>query len=240
MSTPAPGPRPALREASPCAVDAAVRPSTRERLAVGLRAAVALLVLAALAWSTVQAAQDGVLAQHVSYFTNQSNLLFALLLVASAALPHRRRPPWWDDVRGAAAFYLMMTGIIYALLVAPLDELLRWDIGWTGIVLHRLAPIAALLDWLLAPRRRRPSAWRLPGWLAYPVAYLVLTWLRGGMTGWYPYAFLDPTVSSWPQVLATTAVVLIAFLVIAAAVHLLQGGLHRKEVPGRDPGPDLR
>ena len=62
----------------------------------------------------------------------------------------------------------------------------------------------------------------------------------GGMTGWYPYAFLDPTVSSWPQVLATTAVVLIAFLVIAAAVHLLQGRLHRKEVPGRDPGPDLR
>ena len=240
MSTPAPGPRPALREASPCAVDAAVRPSTRERLAVGLRAAVALLVLAALAWSTVQAAQDGVLAQHVSYFTNQSNLLFALLLVASVALPHRRRPPWWDDVRGAAAFYLMMTGIIYALLVAPLDELLRWDIGWTGIVLHRLAPIAALLDWLLAPRRRRPSAWRLPGWLAYPVAYLVLTWLRGGVTGWYPYDFLDPTVSSWPQVLATTAVVLIAFLVIAAAVPLLQGGLHRKEVPGRDPGPDLR
>ena len=129
MSTPAPGPRPALREASPCAVDAAVRPSTRERLAVGLRAAVALLVLAALAWSTVQAVQDGVLAQHVSFFTNQSNLLFALLLVASAALPHRRRPPWWDDVRGATAYYLMMTGIIYALLVAPLDELLRWEIG---------------------------------------------------------------------------------------------------------------
>ena len=43
----------------------------------------------------------------------------------------------------------------------------------------------------------------------------------------------------------TTGVVLVAFLVIAAAVHLvqgrlLQGRLHRKEVPGRDPGPDLR
>jgi hypothetical protein len=245
MSTRDPGPRPAHPEAVPRADEADARPAARERLAVGLRAAVALLVLAALVWSTVQAVRDGVLAQHVSYFTNQSNLLFALLLVASVALPRRRRPDWWDDVRGAAAFYLVMTGIIYALLVAPLDELLRWDIGWTGIVLHRIAPIAALLDWLLTPRRRRPSAWRLLGWLAYPIAYLVLTWLRGGVTGWYPYAFLDPTVSSWPQVLMTTGVVLVAFLVIAAAVHLvqgrlLQGRLHRKEVPGRDPGPDLR
>ena len=124
-----------------------------------------------------------------------------------------------------------MTGIIYALLVAPLDELLRWDIGWTGIVLHRLAPVAALLDWLLSPRRRTPSARRVLGWLTYPIVYLVATWLRGGVTGWYPYAFLDPTASSWPQVLATTGVVLLAFLLFAALVHLAEGRLRRKEVP---------
>ena len=202
--------------------------------------ATAVIALSALLASTITAARDGTLAQHLSFFTNQSNLLFALLLLAGAAVTRGRRPAWWDDVRGAAAFYLVMTGIIYALLVAPLDELLRWDIGWTGIVLHRVAPIAALLDWLATPRRRTPSPWRILEWLTYPIAYLAATWLRGGVTGWYPYAFLDPTASSWSQVLATTAVVLLAFLLIAALVHLAEGRLRRRADPSGRAQPSSR
>ena len=211
------------------------RSATAIRAARGARVAVALLVLAALLTSTLTAVRDGSLAQHLSFFTNQSNLAFAVLLLAGTVLSRRRRPPWWDDLRGASAFYLVMTGIIYALLVAPLDELLRWDIGWTGIVLHRLAPVAALLDWLLTPRRRTPSARRVLAWLAYPIVYLVATWVRGGATGWYPYTFLDPTASSWPQVLATTGMVLVAFLLFAALVHLAEGRLRRQEVPAGPP-----
>lgn len=205
-----------------------------------LRAAVAVLVLAALVSSTLEAARAGTLPQHVSFFTNQSNLAFALVLLAMSTLPPARRPRWWEDVRGAVAFYLVMTGIIYALLVAPLDELLRWDIGWTGIVLHRVAPVAALLDWLLAPRSRAGPRWRILAWLAYPLTYLACTWLRGAVTGWYPYAFLDPTASSWPQVMLTTAVVLLAFLAIGTLVHLLQGRVRGREVPATALTPRIR
>lgn len=193
------------------------------------RLLVALLILAALLVNAVGAAQDGLLAQNVSYFTNQSNLFFVVLILVGMALGVRR-PPWFDDVRGAVAFYLVMTGIIYALLVAPLDELLRWDIGWTGIVLHRLAPVAALLDWLLMARHHAPSARRILWWQLFPVVFLAGTWVRGGLTGWYPYEFLDPTVTSWGQVLITTAVVLVAFFAVAAAVHLLEGRLRPARV----------
>jgi hypothetical protein len=201
-----------------------------------VRAATAGLVLAALLSSTLDAVGAGTLAQHLSYFTNLSNLFFAGLLVAVLVIPGGHRPGWLDEVRGAVAFYLVMTGIIYALLVAPLDELLRWDIGWTGIVLHRLAPVVALAEWLLTPRRHPSSPARLLRWQLYPVAFLALTWLRGAVTGWYPYAFLDPTASSCPQVLVTTAVVLVAFLVVALLVHLLEGRARRQEVP---PVPDI-
>lgn len=193
---------------------------------VAARLLVAAAVLAALVSNTIGAWQDGLLAQNLSYFTNQSNLAFVLLAVTGAAMV-RRRPAWFDDARGAVAFYLVMTGIIYALLVAPLDELTRWDIGWTGIVLHRLAPVAALLAWLLTPRGRRPRARRILWWLLYPVLFLVFTWVRGGITGWYPYEFLDPTASSWTQVLLTTAVVLVAFVSIAVVMHLIGGRLRR-------------
>lgn len=195
-----------------------------------LRLLLALLVLAALLDNAVGAAQDGLLAQNISYFTNQSNLFFVILIVAGTVLG-ARRPPCFDDLRGAVTFYLAMTGIIYALLVAPLDELLRWDIGWTGIVLHRLAPLVAVLDWALTPRGRATSARRILWWQLFPVVFLTATWVRGGVTSWYPYDFLNPTVSSWGQVLATTAVVLVAFFAIATVIHLLEGRLHRPKVP---------
>ncbi|WP_199173852.1 MULTISPECIES: Pr6Pr family membrane protein [unclassified Brachybacterium] len=193
-------------------------------LARVLRVLLALVILAALVHNAVTSARDGLLAQNISFFTNQSNLALVVLIGAWMALGSRRSA-WFDDVRGAVTFYLAMTGIIYALLVAPLDELLRWDIGWTGIVLHRLAPLAALADWLLTPRIHRPRWARVPLWQIYPIIFLVLTWIRGGITGWYPYAFLDPTASSWGQVLVTTAVVLVAFLSIAVVIHLVQGRL---------------
>lgn len=194
------------------------------RVASAVRMLVALLVLAALVANAAGALRDGVFAQNISYFTNQSNLMFVALVIVSAMWT-ARHPVWFDDVRGAVAFYLAMTGIIYALLVAPLDELLRWDIGWTGIVLHRLAPVVAVADWLLTPRSRAPSARRILWWQVYPVAFLALTWVRGGITGWYPYGFLDPTLSSWSQVLLTTVVVLVAFFAIATVLHLLGGRL---------------
>ena len=205
------------------------------RSAAIARLLVALLVLAALASNALAALVDGLLAQNLSFFTNLSNLFFVVLLVAGSVMVSRR-PPWFDDLRGAVAFFLVMTGIIYALLVAPLDELLRWDIGWTGIVLHRLAPVVALADWLLVARRRAPSARRILWWQLFPVVFLIATWVRGGFTGWYPYAFLDPTASSWTQVLIITAVVMVAFFAIAAAVHLLEGRLAPRgaRVPAAD------
>ncbi|WP_193105393.1 Pr6Pr family membrane protein [Brachybacterium sp. FME24] len=202
--------------------------------ATAARSAIALLVLAALVSDALGAVHEGLLAQHVSYFTNQSNLMFVVLVGVGTAMA-TGRPAWFDDARGAVAFYLAMTGIIYALLVAPLDELLRWDIGWTGIVLHRLAPVAAIADWALTPREHPASSRRILWWQAFPLAYLAATWMRGGVTAWYPYAFLDPTASSWSQVLITTVVVLGAFLAIATLMHLADGRL--RQVPAAQIAP---
>lgn len=191
------------------------------------RVAIALLVFTALLSNLFDALAEGTLAQNLSYFTNQSNAAFAVLLVAIGVLGPRRRPSW-DDVRGAVTFYLVMTGLIYALWVAPLAELGRWDIGWTGIVLHRIAPIAALIDWMATPRRRSPARVRVLWWLVYPLGYLAFTWIRGAVTSWYPYDFLDPTIGGWPPVLRTTLIVLCVFLLFAALVHSIAGCLRRR------------
>lgn len=197
---------------------------------------VALLILAAITTNTVEAflGTSGTLpGQLWSYFTIHSNLLLAVAFAVGALVPRAQLPTWWDTARGAAAYYMVMTGIIYVVLIAPPEELLMWNIGWTGIVEHRIGPWAAFLDWALVLIAGR-AGWKRPlSWLAYPIVFLVLTMLRGAITGWYPYHFLDPLqAGGWSGVFTLTGIVIVAFLVMAAVVHLI--GVARSAIAARD------
>ena len=207
------------------------------------RFAVGVFVLVALVQKTLDATlpdSDVDIGQLYSEFTVQSNLVFGLLLVVSALVPRARLPLWWDHLFGALVFYLVMTGLIYALLVAPPDEpWWTWDIYWPQMVHHRLAPLFAALDWLLVTRTVRGRWWRPLAWLAYPVVFLTWTWVRGAIDGWYVYDFLDPTLEGgWPTVLAMTAQVLVTFLVVALLVHLAGNG--RAALAAPRTGPQVR
>ncbi|MDV8146199.1 Pr6Pr family membrane protein [Arthrobacter sp. B10-11] len=190
-----------------------------------LRFAVGVFVLAALVQKTYDATLPGSdvdIGQLYSEFTVQSNLVLGLVLVVSAARTRARLPEWWDHLLGALTFYLVMTGIIYAVLVAPPDEpWWSWDMYWPQLAHHRLAPLFIALDWLLVTKTVHGKWSRPLAWLSYPSAFLIYSWIRGGIDGWYVYDFLDPTLGGgWPAALMTTAQVLVAFLLIALLVHL--------------------
>lgn len=197
-------------------------------LGAGARLAVAGAIVAALVTNLLTALDEGTWTSMIGYFTNQANAAFAAVLILGALAV--RLPEWkyWDSIRGALVLYLVMTGLVYALLVAPPAELLSWDLDWQGIVLHRLAPLAAVADWLLSPQRDRSSAVRILAWLAYPAVYLVATWARGAVDGWYPYEFLNPTVAGWPTVALTTVLVLVGFAVVAGGVHAVGNARARR------------
>jgi hypothetical protein len=190
-----------------------------------VRAAVGLAVLIALVQKTMDATlptNDVDIPQLFSEFTVQSNLALGVVLIASAAWPRARLPHWWDHLFGALAFYLVMTGLVYVLLVAPPEE--PWwtlDLYWPQMIHHRIAPLVALLDWVLVTRTVR-GTWRRPlAWMAYPAAFLAFSWVRGAIDGWYVYDFLDPTLDGgWPAVFVSTGQVLLAFLVVAVLVHI--------------------
>ena len=193
------------------------------------RVAVGLFVLVALAQKTYDATLPGNdvdVFQLYWEFTVQSNLVVGFVLIVSAARPRTRLPEWRDHPFGALVFYLVMTGIIYAVLVAPPDEpWWSWDMYWPQLAHHRLAPLFVTLDWLLVTRTVRGTWWRPIVWLGYPVAFLIFSWVRGAIDGWYVYDFLDPTLDGgWPAALTTTGQVLIAFLVIAALVPAAGNG----------------
>ncbi|MFF2344410.1 Pr6Pr family membrane protein [Pseudarthrobacter sp. NPDC058119] len=212
------------------------------------RIAVGIFVLAALVQKTFDATLPGNdvdIAQLFSEFTVQGNLALGLVLIYSGVRARSRLPLWWDHLFGALVLYLVMTGIIYVVLVAPPGEpWWSWDLYWPQMVHHRLAPLVTALDWLLVTRTVRGTWWRPLAWLDYPVAFLAFSWIRGGIDGWYVYDFLDPTLDGgWPRVLATTGQVLAAFLAVSVLLHgagnarvvLAAGKAARARVPRSSP-----
>ncbi|MGY3565147.1 Pr6Pr family membrane protein [Sinomonas sp. RB5] len=211
-----------------------------DRLWVRLvRATVGVAALVALMQKTVDATlptNDVDIPQLYSEFTVQSNLAVGLVLILSAAFPRAGLPLRWDHLFGALTFYLVMTGIIYVVLVAPPNE--PWwtlDLYWPQMIHHRIVPLVMALDWLLVTRTVGGRWWRPIAWMAYPAAFLAFSWIRGGIDGWYVYTFLDPTLDGgWPAVAATTGQVLAAFLVVAVLIHAA-GNIRVALAVGRPP-----
>lgn len=160
------------------------------------------------------------LANYLSYFTIESNIVgVVVLLVGGVADPGGRR---WQVIRGAAALYLLITGVVYAVLLANIDVML--SDRWINDVLHRVLPIVLIADWVLVPARLEIGARLIGGWLIYPAVYGIYSLVRGPIAHWYPYPFLDPRGQGYPSLLLGLVILAIVFALLAAAV-LLAGRL---------------
>lgn len=150
-----------------------------------------------------------------SFFTIQSNILVALLLLATGICNLTGITKNIASLRGAITLYITMTGVIHFLLLSSNEDALQTTIPWVNIVLHYLLPVAVLADWLLFPPKTNVSFRQALLWLAYPVAYLSYSFVRGAFTSWYPYPFLDPIATGWPNVVAICLIVGLATLGLA-------------------------
>jgi hypothetical protein len=148
-----------------------------------------------------------------SYFTILSNVFAGIVLIYLGVIKNTSTAS--NIVRGAVTLYMLMTGIIFAVLLAGIEGIRLTAVPIDNIILHYLMPIILVLDWIIAPPNIRLSLKALVVWVSFPIVYVVYTVIRGAHTGWYPYPFFDPAHSSNAQV-ATTIVLLTIFVVIAA------------------------
>jgi len=99
-----------------------------------------------------------------------------------------------DMWRGASTLYMVITGIVYALLLSGLEESLQTPIPWVNFVLHYAFPVIVLLDWFIDRPAYKITLKQGLVWLIFPIAYAIYSLIRGAMTGWYPYPFLNPVI----------------------------------------------
>ena len=153
-----------------------------------------------------------------SFFTVQSNVLAASLFLLGATVWRRRSRPTIDSWRGAAVVYMVVTGLVYAVLLSGLEAQLQTPLPWVNTVLHRVMPIAVALDWLIVPPGARLGFRRAARWLIFPTAWLVYTLVRGPIADWYPYPFVDVAAKGYLSVALSCIGIAALFLALIWAV----------------------
>jgi len=196
----------------------------RTRIVAGLLGAVVwgnlLVILGSSLVETVQAGGSAfaVVIELTSYFTIWTNAAVALTLTVPLVLPHTRLGRFFrrPDVVAAVAASIAFVMITYEVLLrdqwGPLGiELL------TDVLAHYLVPILFVgYWWVVSPKEA--LRWRDPLiWLSYPLAYQVHVFIRGELTGFYPYPFVDVASLGFVPVLRNTLGTGAAFVVISLA-----------------------
>jgi hypothetical protein len=226
-------------------VDATARPQVLARV---LHALLALAALAGVALEVGRALVDGPgdagtmterLVRLFSYFTIQSNLLVA---AASALLAVR--PARTGRVMAVlhldALLCIAVTGVVYHAVLAEQSLTLTPSGDLANFLLHTVTPVGAWLVWLLVGPRPRFGGSTVAWSLAYPLAWIGYTFVRGSVTGWYPYPFLDVGEIGMATAARNTALVAVTFGVLALLVRLLERvlpGTPRQPVAAPGPAP---
>lgn len=191
------------------------------RIGFGLLVAVAIVTQLS---STFEHGRS--VANFFSFFTIQSNVIAGavLLVVGVGSLLNAKANRQFAFIRGAATLYMVITGIVFALLLSGLTERLQLTVPWVNMVLHYLIPVVMLVDWLLFPPTFKFTFRDTVLWLAFPLGYLVYTLIRGPLVNWYPYPFLDVSQSGWLHVIIVSIMIAFGAAGLAWLLTLRTGG----------------
>ena len=197
----------------------------------------AIVIVAALAVQITDQVLNGAFVpeRYFSYFTIQTSLANIVVLVLTGIVSLQS----FRDTRAVAALranfvaYAIITGAVYNALLRDLpsaEGAYVSPIQWPNEITHVWIPLYFALDWILNPHRHKLPGWTMVAGLAYPLAWFTFTLTRGELTGWYPYAFLNPTgAAGWTGVwtyAAGIALIIVALVSATALVNLIHHNLH--------------
>lgn len=134
-------------------------------------------------------------ARYFAYFTIQTALIDVVVLLVGGwwAWRRPRDTRLLTIVALCTAVYAVVTTVVYNALLRGIVSPGYTSPDWMNEVLHVVVPILLILDWIVAPGRAR-LRWRDAWWIvAYPLAWIAFTMIRGAIDGWYPYPFLEPS-----------------------------------------------
>lgn len=167
-----------------------------------------------------------------SFFTIDSNVLAAVTAGIGVVVLLRsgsREPSWFTTLRLAAVTYMTVTLVVYNLLLRGIELPQGQTVGWSNEILHVVAPLLVIVDWLFAPGRNRLEWSRIWVVVVFPIVWTAYTLIRGpfaidALTGnpWYPYPFMNPETSANGYLSVAFYVLLITGIFLATAAGAIR------------------
>jgi len=202
---------------------------------------------AALGWFTCNAQyylnvrDDGLLLATITYFgffTMLGNIQVALAF-AAPLFPGAPGAAFYNrpGVRTAIAVYITVVDIIFYLLLRKVYTPTGFG-AVLNVFLHYILPPLYVLDWLAFVPKQSLRYWQVPYWQIFPLAYAVVTMVRGAYTGYYPYGFLDAGRYGYGQISINIGILTLFFIFLSVGFVALgrwQAGLGQGAVRAVQP-----
>jgi len=198
-----------------------------------IRLAMALALFGSIFWQITDRVAHNLFrpTEYFTFFTITSCLLTGVALTIGGLRVLRNQPEtrFLTLFRLTMAASMVIVGVIYNLLLT--DSVDERDIGYDwpvipNLILHTYMPILVFLEWLVA-RTAVPLKLKSVFWvLVYPLTWLAFAIVRGLITNWYPYWFLNPNEDGGiPQMLQWILTIAAFFVVLAVTLMPAQKAL---------------
>ena len=163
----------------------------------------------------------GILVQLLSYFTILSNILVAKSLTVSLLAPTSKWGKYFSSasVTGAITVYIATVGITYNIILRNLIILEGFSI-LANELLHVVVPVLYVIYWILFTTRARLKWSEIYYWLIYPLIYLIYILIRGAISGYYPYPFVDVGRLGYSNVVINSLGMIAGFVVLSVLLIL--------------------
>jgi hypothetical protein len=159
---------------------------------------------------------------HFSYFTILSNLFMSLFYIYLGIWPKSVKSHVVSLIRGAILGYLIISSLVYIFILHNPNATY-----WVIILFHKINPTVFFVDWLLSKNEPKIKLGEIVYWFIFPFFYLAYVLLRGSISNWYPYNFLNVQANGLTSVVIYFLSITL-FSIILSAVIVMLGNFREK------------
>jgi hypothetical protein len=157
--------------------------------------------------------------KYFSYFTLLSNFIIALFFNIQVFFQKTKINNFFNhpSTITAITIYIIIVAIVYNII-------LRKNWSPTGFdrladeLLHLVIPIYFVLYWFLYTDKSKIFWIHIIHWQIFPIFYLLYTFIRGKIVGFYPYLFVNVNKIGIEQVVINSIFLVIFFIFVSTFI----------------------
>lgn len=168
----------------------------------------------------------------LSSYDVQCAILAGVVAVLIVLDPTRDRP-MFRAVRLTALIGTTLASVVYTAVLSEDQTPTGYAETTSSALLHYVIPVATVIGWVLVRSATRIDGRAVVASLVFPLAWVAYSLVRGEVSHWYPYPFIDVAALGYTRVAVNLVAVLCLQVAIALAFASVDKRLSRSVSSGR-------